>query len=108
MKQTGLPEPMRTLVGTGVTVHGFLTSGDPRAANLDLVEQQMGVPVRLLKKTLIPAEVSRIRAKFAPTNRRLGEVYPSPGRIRFRHFNATESSKTEAQGESKGRVPLRY
>ena len=30
-------------------------------------------------------------------NRRLGELQPSLGRIRFRHFHATESSKTEGR-----------
>jgi hypothetical protein len=55
---------MRALVGTGAIAYRFLISGDPGAVNLDLVEQQVGVPVRLLKKPLLPAELLRVVAKL--------------------------------------------
>ena len=57
------PEPMRALVGTEAMAHGFLISGDLSAVNLDLVEQQVGVPVRLLKKPLLPTDLLRMVAK---------------------------------------------
>jgi len=55
---------MRALVGTAAIPHGFLISSDPGAVNLDLVEQQVGVPVRLLKKPLLPAELLRMVTKL--------------------------------------------
>jgi hypothetical protein len=55
---------MRAPVGTGAMAHGFLISRDPGAVNLDLVEQQVGVPVRLLKKPLLPAELLRMLARL--------------------------------------------
>jgi CheY-like chemotaxis protein len=58
------PELMRALVGAGAIAHGFLISGDPGAVNFDLVEQQVGFPVRLLKKPILPAELLRMVAKL--------------------------------------------
>ena len=58
------PELMRALVGTGAIAHGFFISGDPGAVNLDLVAQQVGVPVRLLKKPLLPPELLTMVAEL--------------------------------------------
>jgi CheY-like chemotaxis protein len=57
------PAPMRAMPGTGAISHAFLISGDLGAVNLDLLEQQVDVPVRLLKNPLLPAELLRMVAR---------------------------------------------
>jgi hypothetical protein len=73
------PELMRALVGTGAMAHGFLISGDPGVVNLDLVEQQVGVPVRRLKKPLLPAELLRMLARLVSLKSAARGVEPFTG-----------------------------